>query len=170
MKKILFLLAVGFVIASCGEADKKAETGANVPATTSKKDSLDSINALSNAANHPHSEQPVVDSANLTTIKWLDGANRDFGKVKEGEKLDVVFRFKNTGSKPLVISRVWAQCGCTVAETPQKPYAPGETGEIKASFNSSGKVGPNSKEVYMTANTNPGTSTLVFRVEVKQKS
>jgi hypothetical protein len=82
----------------------------------------------------------------------------------------VSFRFKNTGNKPLIISRVWAQCGCTVAETPQKPYAPGETGVIKAAFNSTGKPGLNSKEVYMSANTNPSTSTLVFRVEVKSKS
>ena len=90
--------------------------------------------------------------------------------MKEGETLDVNFRFKNSGNKPLVISRVWAQCGCTVAETPQKPYGPGETGVIKASFNSTAKPGLNSKDVYLTANTNPANTTLTFRVDVKAKS
>ena len=164
---MFFVLVVGIVLASCAEADKKAE---DATASNTSQSKIDSLNAISNAANHPHSEQAPVDTANLTTIEWLDGASKDFGKIKDGENLDVVFRFKNTGTKPLVISRVWAQCGCTVAETPQKPYAPGETGEIKASFNSSGKVGANSKDVYMMANTNPSTSTLTFKVEVKQKS
>ncbi len=173
MKKILFVLAACItIVSSCSEADKTAD--ANNPTasdSTTAKDSLDKVNAISQAANNPSTPQEKpIDTANLTTIQWLDGQNRDFGKMKDGENLDVSFRFKNTGNKPLIISRVWAQCGCTVAETPQKPYAPGETGVIKAAFNSTGKPGLNSKEVYMSANTNPSTSTLVFRVEVKSKS
>ena len=171
MKKILFVLAAGFTIVSCNEAEKTAD--ANNPTASDSnisKDSLDKLNAISKAANNPSPQETPIDTANLTTIQWLDSANKDFGKMKEGENLDVSFRFKNTGNKPLIISRVWAQCGCTVPETPQKPYAPGETGVIKASFNSSGKPGLNAKEVYMSANTNPATNTLVFRVEVKPKS
>lgn len=173
MKKILFVLAACItIVSSCNEADKTAD--ANNPTAsdaTSSKDSLDKAKAISQAPNNPSTpKETPIDTANLTTIQWLDGQNRDFGKMKDGENLDVSFRFKNTGNKPLIISRVWAQCGCTVAETPQKPYAPGETGVIKAAFNSTGKPGLNSKEVYMSANTNPSTSTLVFRVEVKSKS
>jgi hypothetical protein len=173
MKKILFVLAACItIVSSCNEADKTAD--ANNPSSsdsTTLKDSLDKVNATSKAANNPSAPQATpIDTANLTTVQWVDGQNKDFGKMKEGENLDVSFRFKNTGKKPLIISRVWAQCGCTVPETPQKPYAPGETGVIKASFNSTGKPGLNAKEVYMSANTNPQTSTLVFRVEVKSKS
>ena len=173
MKKILFVLAAYItIVSSCNEADKTAD--ANNPSSsdsTTLKDSLDKVNATLKAANNPSTPQATpIDTANLTTVQWVDGQNKDFGKMKEGENLDVSFRFKNTGKKPLIISRVWAQCGCTVPETPQKPYAPGETGVIKASFNSTGKPGLNAKEVYMSANTNPQTSTLVFRVEVKSKS
>ncbi|HET9434196.1 MAG TPA: DUF1573 domain-containing protein [Chitinophagaceae bacterium] len=173
MKKILFVLAACItIVSSCNEADKTADANNPTAAdSTAAKDSLDKMNAISQAANNPSTPQEKpIDTASLTTIQWLDGQNRDFGKMKDGENLDVSFRFKNTGNKPLIISRVWAQCGCTVAETPRKPYAPGETGVIKAAFNSSGKPGLNSKEVYMSANTNPSTSTLVFRVEVKSKS
>lgn len=172
MKKILFVLAACITIVwSCNEADKTADANNPTSDSTILKDSLDKAKAISQAANNPSTpKETPIDTANLTTIQWLDGQNRDFGKMKDGENLDVSFRFKNTGNKPLIISRVWAQCGCTVAETPQKPYAPGETGVIKAAFNSTGKPGLNSKEVYMSANTNPSTSTLVFRVEVKSKS
>ena len=173
MKKILFVLAACItIVSSCNEADKTAD--ANNPTAsdaTISKDSLDKVNAASKAANNPSTPQETpIDTANLTTIQWLEGQSRDFGKMKEGETLDVSFHFKNTGKKPLVISRVWAQCGCTVAETPQQPYGPGETGVIKASFNSAGKPNVNSKEVYLTANTNPATTTLVFRVDVKPKT
>jgi len=169
MKKILLVLAAGFTIVSCGNADKTAESSAST-ATSASKENPDSLNAVSKAANNPSQQLTPVDTANLTTVDWIEGKDRDFGKIKEGENLDVSFRFKNTGSKPLVISRVWAQCGCTVAETPQEPFAPGQTGVIKASFNSTGKPGPNRKEVYLTANTDPATTTLVFRVEAKPKS
>ncbi|HJS55602.1 MAG TPA: DUF1573 domain-containing protein [Chitinophagaceae bacterium] len=167
MKKILIVLAAGFTIISCKEADKKAEANSTTITDTAAQASH------THAANAPATAvaaQPAMDTANLTTIQWLDGHDKDFGKIKEGENLDVSFRFKNTGTKPLIISRVWAQCGCTVPETPQKPYAPGETGVIKASFNSTAKPGLNTKEVYMSANTNPATNTLVFRVDVKAKA
>lgn len=165
MKKILIVLAASFTIVACKDAEKK------VDATASK--GADSATAVSSAVNQPATVSqtvPVVDSASKTTVQWLDGLDKDFGKVKEGETVNVVFKFKNTGTKPLVIAKVWAQCGCTVPETPQKPYAPGETGEIKASFNSSAKQGMQTKEVYMSANTNPETTTLVFHVDVKAKS
>jgi hypothetical protein len=166
MKKILIVLAAAIIIASCKEADKKVEaTTSNTAPTTNE--AVSTANAT-NTATAP--QQNTVDPATLTTIQWLDSTDKDFGKIKEGENLDVSFRFKNTGTKPLVISRVWAQCGCTVPETPQKPFAPGETGVIKASFNSTNKPGTNSKQVYMNANTNPAMSTLTFHVEVKAKS
>lgn len=170
MKKILLVLAAGITIVSCNEADKTANAATST-ATTETTSAAKTSPDTSTAANNPAAAQEKpVDTANLTTIQWLDGSNRDFGKMKEGETLDVDFRFKNTGSKPLIISRVWAQCGCTVAETPQQPFAPGETGVIKASFNSTGKPNLNSKEVYLTANTNPAQTTLVFRVDVKPKT
>ena len=173
MKKIFLVLASGIIIASCNEADKSV--GANSPAssdTAISQDSLAKLNAASQAANQPgaSTSQAPADTANQTTIEWLDGTDKDFGKMKEGANLDVNFRFKNTGTKPLIISNVVAGCGCTVPETPKKPYAPGETGVIKAAFNSTGKPGTQSKQVTVYANTNPTAITLVFRVDVKPKS
>jgi len=174
MKKIFLVLVSGIIIASCNEADKTANSAnaTSTDETVTKSDDVAKLNETSNVANNPSSStsQTPADTTNQTTIEWLDGADRDFGKMKEGENLDVSFRFKNTGTKPLIISNVTAGCGCTVPETPKKPYAPGETGVIKAAFNSTGKPGTQSKQVYVTANVNPPTTTLLFRVEVKPKS
>ncbi|MES1220736.1 MAG: DUF1573 domain-containing protein [Bacteroidota bacterium] len=112
----------------------------------------------------------LKDSSNYTTIQWLDSIHRDLGKVTEGDQVEVTYRFKNTGTKPLIITSVTASCGCTIPETPQEPFAPGAEGLIKAKFNSKGRVGQNHKEVYVTANTTPNTSEqLEFTIEVDAK-
>jgi len=163
MKKILIVLAAAITIASCKEADKTADTTSSATATTTTE-AASTATATSTAT-----AAPTVDPATLTKVEWLDGMDKDFGKIEEGKTLEVSFRFKNVGDKPLVISNVSASCGCTVPETPKKPYAPGETGVIKASFNSAGKSGAQAKQVNVFANLEPAMTTLNFRVEVKAK-
>ncbi|MBS1660145.1 MAG: DUF1573 domain-containing protein [Bacteroidetes bacterium] len=112
----------------------------------------------------------LKDSARFTTIEWLDSA-RDYGKIPEGQKLDVSFRFRNSGTTPLVIGQVRVSCGCTVAEQPVAPIAPGEEGWIKASFDSQGHPGTNHKSLFVTANTKGEQAfTLHFSVEVEKKA
>lgn len=112
----------------------------------------------------------LADTARYTTIEWLDSA-RDYGKVLEGQKLDVAFRFRNTGTTPLVIGQVRPSCGCTIAEQPQEPIAPGNEGQIKAVFNSEGRSGINHKTLFVTANTKGKQDfSLQFVVEVEKKA
>ena len=112
----------------------------------------------------------LADTARYTTIEWLDSA-RDFGKIPEGQKLDVAFRFRNTGTTPLVIGQVRPSCGCTIAEQPQEPIAPGNEGQIKAVFNSEGRSGINHKTLFVTANTKGRQDySLQFVVEVEKKA
>lgn len=111
----------------------------------------------------------ITDSSRFTTIQWVDSV-KDFGKIQEGQKLEVSFRFRNTGNKPLVIEKVQPSCGCTVAEQPTEPVSPGNEGQIKASFNSEGRIGVNHKSLLVTANTKGGQNhSLQFVVEVEKK-
>lgn len=108
-----------------------------------------------------------VDSSTFTKIEWLDN-DRDFGKVNEGQKVEVTFRFKNTGDNPLIIYSVSPGCGCTAAEPPKEPILPGKEGVIKGSFDSNGRSGTNNKSIYVKANTLGGMDhTLRFKVEVQ---
>ena len=145
MKKLLFVLVAAGLFA-CQAADKQTEK----ELTQEQKDNA------------------TKDSVNFTTIQWLDSTYRDLGKVKEGQVVEVSFRFKNSGTKNLVVANVTASCGCTVPEKPEKPFAPGEEGVIKAKFDSKGRPhGEARKEVYVTANTKPEfDTTLQFRVEI----
>ena len=165
MKKILFILAAGIAVMSCNSSDKTSENSSSAASTEAALTADHS--SMPNTSNV---QIPQVDTSKNTKIQWLDGVKKDFGKMKEGEILNVSFRFKNIGDKPLIISQVTAGCGCTIPEQPTKPFAPGDTGEIKATFNSSGKVGPNSKPVNVFANIDPPMTTLMFDVEVKAKN
>jgi len=109
-------------------------------------------------------------SSFFTKITWLDSTSRDYGTIPEGQKLEVAYRFLNSGDKPLIIARVQPSCGCTIAEQPDEPILPGKEGVIKASFNSEGRIGINHKKLYVFANTKGSQSNEVqFNVVVQKK-
>ena len=108
------------------------------------------------------------DTANLTKIEWLD-TSKHLGTVQEGQVVKVVFRFKNVGEKPLVLERVQPGCGCTVADYPKAPIAPGKTAEVTASFDSKGREGNQQKYITVYANTEEYTKALYFDVMVEKK-
>jgi hypothetical protein len=84
----------------------------------------------------------------------------DFGEINEGLVAEHVFSFKNEGEGPLIISNAQGSCGCTVPVWPRQPIAPGATGEIKVSFNSTGRAGKQDKRVTLTTNAVPQTKVL----------
>jgi hypothetical protein len=129
------------------------------------------IEAETKAPMAPATDAPVAGAAQtLTSILWLDSV-KNMGTILEGQKLEVVFRFRNTGSYPLVIESATPSCGCTVPSKPEKPVMSGEEGEIKAVFDSQGRTGTNHKSIAVQANTdgNP-THQLVFDVQVVGKT
>ncbi len=144
MKKILFaLLAAGLF--ACQSADQN-----------------------SGSLTQEEKELATKDSANFTSIQWIDSTMQNLGKVKEGQVVEVSYRFKNSGDKNLVIANVSASCGCTVPEKPEKPVAPGEEGVIRAKFDSRGRpAGVTQKDVHVTANTSPESVTVLsFKVDI----
>jgi Protein of unknown function (DUF1573) len=112
---------------------------------------------------------PAKDSTSLTTIQWIDSTYQDLGTVKEGLEVDIAFKFKNTGDKNLVIENVTAGCGCTIVEKPQEPFAPGQTGTIKAKFTTKGHPGTNNKSIFVSTNAkvNPDQE-LKFHIVVEK--
>ena len=112
---------------------------------------------------------PIEDSANFTAIQWIDSTYKDLGTVKEGPEVEVAYKFRNIGDKPLIIASVQPTCGCTITETPKEPFAPGEEGTIKAKFTTTGHVGTNNKTINVTANTKPTTGyPLQFHIVVEK--
>jgi len=108
----------------------------------------------------------TTDTSRLTNVQWLDSI-KNLGRINEGQKLEVSFRFKNTGTKPLIIESVQPGCGCTVADYPKEPIAVGGEGEITGSFDSKGRENLQRKEITVTANTKGSRyHILYFEVDV----
>lgn len=93
----------------------------------------------------------------------------DFGEVSQGDKVVYSFRFRNAGDELLEISSVSSSCGCTAALLSSRRIAPGETGEIKATFDSSRFRGAVKKNITMQTN-DPVHAQVVFSLsgEVKE--
>ena len=92
----------------------------------------------------------------------------DFGSVVQGGTVDHTFKFKNTGTAPLVISNIGVSCGCTTPEWTKAPIAPGKTGTIAAHFNSAGKMGMQNKVLTIESNATAGSTTVSLVGEVKE--
>ncbi len=87
----------------------------------------------------------------------------DFGTVTDGDLVSKVFTFENTGDTDLILLNVKGSCGCTVPEDwPKHPIAPGDSGEIKVTFNSANRVGKIRKTVRIEANTLPTVTMLAI--------
>ena len=80
------------------------------------------------------------------------------------------YKFKNTGNADLVISDAKGSCGCTVPEYPKAPIKPGEEGNIKVTFDSSGKGGRQNKSVTVITNAIPNTKVLTVTGLVTTKT
>lgn len=97
----------------------------------------------------------------------FEKTEHDFGMINQGDKVTYVFKFKNTGEADLLISKAKGSCGCTVPEYPKEPIKPGESGELKVSFNSAGKRGKQTKNVTLTTNTKNGMEKLIVHASIQ---
>lgn len=94
----------------------------------------------------------------------------DFGELPEGPKVETEFKFTNTGTEPLIISRAKGSCGCTVPTWPKEPIAPGETGTIKVVYNTARRPGTFTKSVTLTTNATENTTVIKIRGKVVKEA
>jgi hypothetical protein len=95
-----------------------------------------------------------------TAIIEFDTKDYDFGTVNEGEVVEGIFKITNKGKTDLIITDASASCGCTVPEWPKDPIKPGDSGELKFSFDSKGRTGKQSKSITLQTNTAAVTEML----------
>lgn len=70
----------------------------------------------------------------------FDKLTHNFGTFPEKEPVvTCTFTYTNIGEQPLIINQAVASCGCTVPEYTKEPVKPGEKGQIKVTYNGTGK-------------------------------
>lgn len=177
--RIMFVAAGAIYFSACSNGDLEKRVtdlerrvatleGGNRPAANNQPQQQQptELNQQENAKTAEPQEKP---EGPLPTMAFEEKVH-DFGTIKEGDVVTKVFKFKNTGEAPLIISNASSSCGCTVPSYPKdKPIAPGESGEIEVKYNSRGKKNQDNKVVRITANTWPTTNNLTIKAFVEAK-
>ena len=89
-------------------------------------------------------------------IVW-EVPSQDFRCSPEELKLSANFTFKNTGSQPVTITKIYSSCGCTIANLEKKTYSAGESGTLTALFTFGGRRGAQTKIVTVLTDDNKST-------------
>jgi hypothetical protein len=139
---IFIIATLSFV--SCGKKEEK-------------KTAQDQNQLSTDLIKNPNS---LSDSSQKLPELTFETTEHDFGKLKEGDKVEYEFRFTNTGEAPLLISEVKAACGCTTPYWPKGLIKSGEANVIRVVYNSQGHPGEFNKGIVVTANTYPNQSIL----------
>jgi hypothetical protein len=80
-----------------------------------------------------------------------------------------VFKYENKGDTPVHIKKVQPQCGCTTAALAKNDVAPGEKGEITATFNIGDRTGVQVKTVTVETDDPKAPQTvLTFKANIAQ--
>lgn len=132
--------------------------------------------APGSATVQPNNPQPTVQPASGTsgtstmpvtpkpaaapsTLKF-ETLTYDYGKISQGTVVNYKFKFSNTGTKEVKLENVRASCGCTTPNYPKEAIKPGTGEGIDVRFDSTGKLGPQSKTV--TVKTDEGDGGLII--------
>lgn len=92
----------------------------------------------------------------------------ELGKMPGSSSKDVEFKFTNNGKSDLVIRYIKSSCGCTAIQQgiQGQGIKPGESGSIKAVFNSGGYKGKVTKAIYVYTN-DPKNSEVVLMLNAQ---
>ena len=120
------------------------------------------------AHDHDHgtavSPEPVVQNPNAPQIVF-ETEVMDYGKVEYNGDGVRVFKFKNSGKEPLIITNAQGSCGCTVPTWPKEPIMPGKSGEISVKY-ATNRVGSFTKTVTISSNASTPSKRLTIKGEV----
>ena len=104
----------------------------------------------------------------LTDVKFYKtGAN--YGAINEGDTVSSTYKFKNSGSNDLVITKIEVSCGCTFPDYPKKPVKPGQEDSLIVRFASNGKLDRQVGRLVFYMNTKPEDHEIILEGIVKPK-
>jgi len=111
----------------------------------------------------PMHEQRNLRVREVKALRFVED-ELDFGTIEDNETVTLVYEFKNTGDTDVIIRNVRTSCGCTTSKLDKKLYAPGESGEIIAEFDSKNRAGLQRKTI--TVSTTEGDQTKIYRLNL----
>ena len=100
----------------------------------------------------------------------VEESTHNFGRIQEdGGLVSHSFKIKNTGDKPLVITRVSVSCGCTRPKWSKEPIEPNATTEVVVTYDPEGRPGYFNKTMHIHSNAEETRFTISVRGRVEPK-
>src|SRR5437868_14347821 len=96
-------------------------------------------------------------------LKW-EQTSVDLRPAFNDKQAVAHFKYENVGNTPVHFKSVHASCGCTTAQTQNEQVAPGQKGEITATFNIGGRTGTQVKTVTVQTD-DPERSSIVLTLK-----
>ena len=160
MKRLVFIIGILSLISCSEDKQEKVTNESSIVANEENEKALKET-----LTDTEREEQERMKS--FTTMSF-DKLDHDFGTIKQGSTNKVLFKVRNTGKKPLVITDVSASCGCTTPKKPEYPIAPGKSDVIEVVFlPTSLQSKEQTKKITVQANTEPSMTVLTIHAFVK---
>lgn len=100
-------------------------------------------------------------------LEWVETRHSVDEVMESHGRVTHIFKAINTGNDDVVINRVRASCGCSTAEYPRRPIAPGDTALVTVTFNPVGRVGNFTMFYTVLTDAEPHRTTLRLEGKVK---
>jgi hypothetical protein len=98
----------------------------------------------------------------------FENLEHDYGTITQGANGDCVFKFKNTGNEPLILSDVRKSCGCTTPTWSKEPIMPNQSGVINIGYNTN-NIGTFSKTITVISNATNSSVVITIKGTVTAK-
>lgn len=109
-----------------------------------------------------------ISKAQNGPVMTFEKTEIDYGTIVQGSDGVRVFKFKNTGTEPLLIKNARGSCGCTVPKWSSDPIKPGQSGQIEVKYDTN-RLGTYTKNVFVETNESNPQHTLTIKVNVIEK-
>ena len=118
---------------------------------------------------HVKAQESTIESIDPNTPDMsFENETIDYGTIDQGADGIRMFKFKNTGKSPLIITEVKGQCGCTTLPDgwPKEPIKPGASGTIKVKYDTQ-RTGAFDKKVTITSNGRTANKQVTIKGMIK---
>ena len=102
-------------------------------------------------------------------VMTFEKSEIDYGNIALGADGVRIFKFKNTGTEPLVVKNARGSCGCTVPKWPNEAIPVGKTGIIEVKYDTN-RAGQFTKAVYVETNEVSPVHTIIIKGTVVEKN
>lgn len=113
-------------------------------------------------------EQTLPGDSNAIIV--FQNTTHKFGDLPVNSEVETIFKFTNSGEKPLFIEDVQTDCDCIEAHYSFDPVPPGESAEIRVFFNTTGRKGLQFHGLVVTTNGKTPEHKLFIRGLMKTES